>query len=269
MTTDDALKACEDILREDKQYNIEHSILPGRNRIIDVMLSRRDELRDAYADIHQAFNGNAIGLQVFFDALLCCVDCWNPKAVAKSRNGRAELIALNQTIARAASTLADLLDQSTDLQEHSGFIADVDYDIMRTLTKAGETNSWFKYTVKDELEMFNRYDGKYWPSMSDFIRVISDEADEAIVEASDPTTADATRGARGSNTDFFRAFFGRLEDEAESHRFNFPRTLKLKDATIAALATCALNLGPEEMFTSEYIKQLRQRLRDEAKADAS
>jgi len=43
-----------------------------------------------------------------------------------------------------------------------------------------------------------------------------------------------------------------------------PAELKLTDATLASLANCVLDLGPDELVDSGYVKRFRQRQREEA-----
>ena len=107
---------------------------------------------------------------------------------------------------------------------------------------------------------------KYWPSIAEFIHVLADDAENAKSYPSNPTTAAATTGIRASDTDFFKALFCRLEDETVSNHSFLPDGLKLTDATLGALATCALNLPSNKEWDADYVKRLRQRLKAQAKS---
>src|SRR5690606_35093500 len=45
-------QTCENILIDDKTYNVEHNILPSENAIIDRLLARRLELNEAYGELY-------------------------------------------------------------------------------------------------------------------------------------------------------------------------------------------------------------------------
>jgi len=263
----DACKTCEDILVADKQYNIDHHILPSRNAIIDNLLSRRLELTGAYEELYRKLSGYHNALQVFFDALLCCAMAWSPKAVAKSRNDRTKLDQLNQKIAKVAGSLAELFEERDSLHDHSSFYSDTHYHVCEVIDVAAGHNGHFNGWVKEPLSALRgQFDMKYWPSIAEFVHVLADDAENAKSYPSNPTTAAATTGLRASDTDFFKALLCRLEDETISNHSFLPDGLKLTDATLGVLATCALNLPSNKEWDGDYVKRLRQRIKAEAKS---
>jgi hypothetical protein len=106
-----------------------------------------------------------------------------------------------------------------------------------------------------------QFDLKYWPTPGEFMQALSDDADAAIPEATDPLTEAATRASRASKADFFKALFVALdENRVREHGF-LPNNFKLTDETLASLGTCALDLGADEIVDGGYVKRLRQRER--------
>ncbi|MDA0575267.1 hypothetical protein [Burkholderia gladioli] len=77
-------------------------------------------------------------------------------------------------------------------------------------------------------------------------------------------TAVATVASRPSRADFFKALFAAIEENSAHHYGLLPRGVKLTDGTLA-LANCALDLGPDELADSTYVKRLRQRERNGGK----
>ena len=60
----------EDYLREQIRYNIEHNILPSENAVAGRMLSRGDELTQAYDEIHTKLRYDTIAMKVFANCVL-------------------------------------------------------------------------------------------------------------------------------------------------------------------------------------------------------
>jgi hypothetical protein len=89
---------------------------------------------------------------------------------------------------------------------------------------------------------------KYWPSLAEIVRVIGQDADFAATKATDPLTRAATTGSRGSKADFFKALFGSMEENNVRNHGHLPRGFKLSDETLASLANCALDLGPDGLL---------------------
>ena len=89
----------------------------------------------------------------------------------------------------------------------------------------------------------------------------------ADTDATDPLTRAAASGSRGSRADFFKALFASIEENSVRNHGYLPHDFKLSDNALASLANCALDLGPDDLVDSAYVKRLRQREREGAKSD--
>ena len=98
-----------------------------------------------------------------------------------------------------------------------------------------------------------------------FVRVLAADAENAGMEATDPLTAAATMASRPSRADFFKALFAAIEENSARNYGLLPKGFKPTDGTLASLANCALDLGPDELADSTYVKRLRQRERNGGK----
>ena len=264
--TTDPTKICEDILIEGKTYNLEHNIWPSENVVIDRLFARRLELVDAYAEIHKKLHTTAHGIKSILDIVLNVAVLWNPDRVADSRNARERLEAVNSEIAEKAAELAALLDERSEIGNTSGFASDTHYHIAEVIEAASADNGFFQYHLKEELlPLRSRYDLKYWPTLADIMRVIALDADCADTDATDPLTRAAATGSRGSRADFFKALFASMEENSVRNHGHLPQDFRLSDNALASLANCALDLGPDDLLDSIYVKRLRQREREGAK----
>ena len=256
-------QACEDLLLEGKQYNIEHHILPSENAVADRLLARGVELKDAYDELHGKLHARPPALQVFLGLVLSTAAFWNPQKMLKARTARNDLTNVNQQIARKANELAELLDQRTDLHNTSGFSSETHYHVGDVIEAASQNNCLFQSYVQEKLDALRgQFDLKYWPSLGDFMRELASDAEKAEMAATDPLTAAATAATRPSKADFFKALFASIEENSTENYGQLPRAFKLTDRTLASLANCALDLGPDELVDEAYVKRLRQRERN-------
>lgn len=261
--TAQARQACETILKEGKRYNIEHQILPSENAVTDRLLARGVELKDAYVELYEKLHPYPRALEVFLGLLLSTAAFWSPEKTAMARDARAELDMVNRKIALRADELAQLLLRRTELNSTSGFTSSTHYHVCEVIESAAEQNYLFNQWVKERLDSLRaQFDLKYWPSLEQFIRALAADAADAKIEATDPLTAAGTRASRPSRADFFRALFAVIEDN-NSRRFGLlPGGFRLTDSTLASLANCALDLGPDDLVDGAYVKRLRQRERE-------
>lgn len=261
-----AQQACETILIEAKRYNIEHAIWPSENAVADRLLARGLELKDAYGELHEKLNPHPPALKVFLDLLLGVAAVWSPEEIAQSRLERKELDGVNRQIAKKAEELAQLLERRTELNNTSGFSCETHYHVCEVIEAASERNHRFNSWVKEHLNALRgQFDLKYWPSLAQFVRVLAADAESASMEPTDPLTAAATAATRSSRADFFKALFAAIEENGARNYGQLPRRFKLTDATLASLANCALDLGPDELVDASYVKRLRQRERNGGK----
>lgn len=267
MSTKQSIKkssnSCERVLREIRAYNVEHKILPNGVKIIDRLLNQSADLSRAFAELDEKLTNHPQALSVFFDMLISIADIWNPKANIKARDARSQLVMVNRDIAKTAEHLAKLLDRRDDLHNKSGFYSETHYHPVDVLDTAAADNYIYKNWVHKEIRLLaNRFDLKYWPTLSQCIRVIAKDAAIASPIAADDITYVATRGKRSSVADTFKSFIVALEDEQKSGCGLLPRDFELTDRSIADLVSCALNLSWDDAKDSEYVKRLRQRMRN-------
>ncbi len=183
--------------------------------------------------------------------------------MAQARVARDELADVNRQIARKAEELAELLERRTDLNNTSGFSSETNYHVCDVIEAASEHNYLFNAWVKDRLDALRgQFDLKYWPSLDQVLRQLAADAEKSGMEATDPLTAAATAASRPSRADFFKALFAAIEENSARNYGLLPRGFKLTDGTLASLANCALDLGPDELADSTYVKRLRQRERN-------
>jgi len=252
---------CEDLLYEGKRYNIEHQILPSENAVADRLLARGTELKDAYQELHEKLYLPA--LKVFLDLLLSTAAFWNPEKINAARTARNEIANINQQVARKAAELADLLERRSELHNTSGFSSNTHYHVCDVIEAASEHNYLYQTQVKKHLDaLCYQFDLKYWPSLSQFLEVVSSDAESALMEATDPITAAATTSSRNSRADFFKALFAVIELSSSQRGGLLPAGLKLTDSALASLANCALGLDADDLVDSAYVKRLRQRERN-------
>jgi len=251
-------QACEAILIEGKRYNIERNILPSENAVADRLLARRIELTDAYGELYERLHSRPRALKVFLDLLLSTAAFWSLEKIAQARVLRDDLASVNRQIARKAEELAQLLERRNHLNNTSGFSSETHYHVCDVIQAASEHNYLFNSWVKERLNALGgQFDLKYWPSLDQFVRELATDAESAGLAARDPLTAAATVASRPSRADFFKALFAAIEENSEY----LPRGFKLTDSTLASLANCVLDLGPDELTESTYVKRLRQRER--------
>lgn len=258
----DPTQVCEDELRSDRAYNVEHQILPSENKIIDRLLARRLELAEAYAEIHGKLHSRPYGIKTILGVVVNVAAFWNPDRVADARDARNRLGEVNREIAELADELAALLDEREEIHNTSGFSSDTHYHIVDVIEAASSDNGYHRFHLKGELEpLRGRFDLKYWPRLAEIARVIGQDANFAGTAATDSLTRAATTGSRGSRADFFKALFALIDENRAASHGRIPNGFKLSDNALASLANCALDLGPDDLVDSAYVKRLRQRER--------
>lgn len=254
-------QACERILRAEQAYNTEHGILPGENEISERLLRRGLELADAYEELHDKLHRHPNALQAFLGIVLSTASQWNPEKIAIARTARDELAGVNRQISIKAAELARLLDQREILHNTTDFSSSTHYHVLEVIEAAARSqNPRFTVHVKDRLyALRTQFDLKYWPTLSDFVSELATDSEASDPKASDPLTAAATASTRPSLADFFRALFVGIDENSAHLHGQLPLQFKVSDATCAALANCALDLGPDDLVDGPYVKRLRQR----------
>ncbi|HBN9689313.1 TPA: hypothetical protein L3916_001847 [Pseudomonas aeruginosa] len=256
-------QACENILIDEKCYNTERGILRSENAVIDRLLTRSLELKSAYGELYEKLHSRPPALAVFLGLLLSTAAFWSPERIAKYRAQRDELVETNRQIARKAEELAHLLEQRIRLHDTSGFSSRTHYHVCDVIEAAAGNHSLFNAYVKDRLDaLCGQFDLKYWPSLDLLVRAVAVDAEGATLAATDPLTLAATVATRPSRADFFKALFAAIEENSAQSGGHLPDVFRLSDGALASLANCALDLGPDELADSAYVKRLRQRLLD-------
>ncbi len=131
---------------------------------------------------------------------------------------------------------------------------------------AAKSNYLFTSYVQERLDaLHGQFDLKYWPSLSDFLQELASDAEDAVIEATDPLTAAATMASRPSRADFIKALLAAIDENRGRNHGQLPNDFKVTDNTLATLASCVLDLGADDLVDGPYVKRLRQRERDGAK----
>jgi hypothetical protein len=257
---------CEQILLDEKRYNISHDILPSEIAIADRMLGRGLELTAAYDELHKKLGRHPGALQTFLGQILSTAAFWNPERIREARSARNELEEVNRQIANKATELANLLQQRENLHNTSGFSTDTHYHVCDVLKAAGSNNYLFTSRVQKRFEELpTQFDLKYWPSLSDFMLELASDAEAAPPEAIDPLTEVATSALRPSLGDFFKALFAAIHENSARNYGRLPNDFHLTDNALASFVNCALDLDATELVDGTYVKGVRQRERDRSK----
>lgn len=260
--TEKPQQICEQILFNGKQDKIAKNILFSENKVADRLLARGVELKDAYEELHMKLHRHPHALQAFLDVLLSTAAFWNEERIQLARTARTTLINFNQQIARKAAELSVLLQQRSDLHNRSDFSSNTHYHVCDIMKDAAQGNYLFQSYVRDELaKLTYRFDLKYWPTPSAFLQEIADDAERAVVYATDPLTAAATASSRPSLSDYLKALFAAIEENGASYYGPLPQDFSVTDRTLATLTNCALGLEPDDLINDVYMKRFRQRLR--------
>ncbi len=240
--------------------------LPSENAVGDRLLARGIELTEAYDELHGKLHAHPHALKVFLGLVLSTAALWSPEKIAQARAARGDLGTVNQQIARKAAELAGLLQKRSDLHNPSGFSTDTHYYVCDVIEAVAKSNYLFTSYVQERLDaLHGQFDLKYWPSLSDFLQELASDAEDGVMEATDPLTATATMASRPSRADFIKALLAAIDENGGRNHGQLPNDFKVTDNTLASLASCVLDLGAEDLVDGPYVKRLRQRERDGAK----
>lgn len=254
--------ACQALLQLERQDRIDKEIWPSEVVIIDRLLDRELELGDAYEEVSAKLGADRAAMMTFFDRLLGVAAFWSPQANAEARQGRDRLSEVNRQISAVAAQLAELLDERDELKNLSGFSCETHYHPIEVIHAASERNYSYQSWVKKKLDaLTGQFDLKYWPSLSECMRVIAFDAAKAEPQPHDPITDAGTSGTKPSLADTFKAFFAAMDEERRRKFGHLPDDFELTDRSVASLLSCALGLGPDEVKDAAYVKRLRQRER--------
>ncbi|WP_217632690.1 hypothetical protein [Marinobacter sp. AC-23] len=130
---------CENILKSERDYNVEHNILPSEVAIIDRLLRRPLELLKVYNELEEKLDRSPSGLRTVLRTLLSTAAFWCPEKSALARQERAKLREVNRKIAASAQKLAELLEERELLNNHSGFFGGEIYDVYSAIEQPAVT----------------------------------------------------------------------------------------------------------------------------------
>ncbi|WP_234181170.1 hypothetical protein [Sphingopyxis sp. NFH-91] len=148
----DATKFCEDILRQGIRYNVEHHILPSENLVAERLLDRGVELVGAYAELCEKLANRPGAVKLFLGTLLSTAAFWKPSDISKAREGRKRLGKVNEEIAYHAARLGHLIAERDELHNHSRFASDTHFHVCEIIAAAAEDNYLFKVHVQERLD---------------------------------------------------------------------------------------------------------------------
>lgn len=255
-------QVCENILHEKIHYNIEHEVWPSENRVAERLLARGTELAEAYDEIYAKLHRRPLSLDQFLGMLLSFQAIWSPDKIALARSEREALEEANRKIEKKARSLAELLEQRSELNNTSGFSSGTIYHICDVIEQASVSNGLYQFHLRKELDRLSgQYDLKYWPALSKCLTALADDAAKAKSEATDPLTEAATTSKRSSTSDSVMGFLAYIEDCRGDYEGGLQRDFQVSDKTMATLMNVLLDLPADKLLTAEYVKGRRQRAR--------
>lgn len=189
---------------------------------------------------------------------------FSPEKLHAERNKRLEIILLNKKIAKVAKELSELIENRDCLENYSSHSSSTHYHIVDIIEKASRSNGHFTTFLAEPLEnLSGQFDAKYWPKIHEVIGEIAEDADRSNVQCTNPVVAAGTNSIRSSQADYLKALWVLLDEHrGQRYHFELPRKFELSDSALATILNCTLNLGVDEMKDSQYVKNLRKRMRD-------
>lgn len=259
-----AVMICEDILRGEIQYNIEHSILPSENRVSERLLRNSAQMAHVYTYLLSELPSKE-SVEVALGCILSTAAFWSPEDLAEARVQRDQLNRTNQSIAEKAQELAELLRQRDELREQSSFTSSTHIHICDAIEMAASQNHKFQMFIEEGLSKLHcGFSLNYWPKISEVVSEIGRDAGDSVVTANDPLTAAGTESQKASKADFIRALLVSFEENSGFHDAPIPLGFSLPDSVMASIMNSALDLDVDNMVDASYIKRLRQRMREAA-----
>ncbi|WP_447747766.1 hypothetical protein [Pseudomonas nicosulfuronedens] len=254
-----AVQQCEELLRKELQDNQARNILAGAKRVIEMMLSRRTELSDAYEELYTRLGRTPQTLRLLFEVLSRAPGQYSEVQISKERKAQKELRELNQRIAGLAEELAKQIVRKSTLNDTSRFYSETHHHIFDVIYSAAKESKHYEFQqyVQEHTEALQSQFGlKYWQSISSVVDAIGADAINAEVKASDSATVAATESRRSGRSDFVKALIDQMEKVVGLSKHH-----RISDNTLASLINCALDLDADTLLDGDYIKHLRQRER--------
>lgn len=251
---------CEQHLKDRKEYNNSHGILPSENVVIDRILQNSDEMQPVYAELVEKLQRrHPPAIAVYLDLLLSTAMLYHPARTKEAREIQRALTDLNFAISKAAEHLADLLKRRSVLGNTSAFFSDSHSHICDVIEGASRQNYHYKTHLHERLRALSgRYDGKYWPTLEGIVTEIGLNSESAHVEAVNSWAREATCTKRASPRDFLRALNNAVSEQTESSFGAFPTGFKLTDRATASIVNSVLEIDPDEVWSDEKVKRFNQ-----------
>lgn len=257
----DSKELCESVLIEIKEGYEQKNILISEVKVIQEILISGDQLNDAYLDLSQSTDCQRKVINCFFDCLLYVAAFRNPKKAKSARDARNKLAQINEQISTLCNQLASLIDEKSDIQNYSGFSDNSCSDIIELMNDASKNNGHYQSFVREDLLALRKnFDLKYWPTFSDILNVLAEQTHLAEVYSTDKHTEISTRSSRPSKADFFDVLITHIEETKNDIHSKLPINFQIKDKSIASFGNVVLNLNPNNLVDSQYIKSRRHRL---------
>jgi hypothetical protein len=182
---------------------------------------------------------------------------FNQDTIARKRHAQKELTKLHEDIPALAFRLSAMLRRQQELFETEDFSPDEYLDCVGMISRAGKNNGHFTSWLQEELEVLDhKYDGKYWPSLSQMIDAIG-EFEESLSLPSQGFLPDEVLAGRASHIkDFVLGF-----DADVKHVHQIPRSFSFSNSAVATIANVVMVLPVDSLATSDAVRVVRNRYR--------
>ena len=238
----------------------EGSIYPRWPAVGERLLSRTSELRGVFAEIDRQIGSNWAATYQFWDAIFCSADAWRPDALCEMRANTRRLKEVNSEIAFAARHLAKLLRERDALHNGGSVHFTTHYCMLDVMADAVPNHHRFHTFVSKKLASIQQqFDTKYWPTLVECIQEIGRDASNCELIEECEISSVALQSNRPSKADFLRAMFARVSNCLASVGGALPETFRLRDKDWADLVNVLLDLGPDDIVSTDYVKNLRYR----------
>jgi hypothetical protein len=254
---------CEKVLKGILEYNEKQRIFPSESKIIKRILQRSNEMAPVYVDMVEKNLATEEHILNVFTALLGTTSLWLDGYLQKARESRERLSNLNEEIAVMALSLAELMQERTELSNSSGYWSNSRYHIVDFIHRASRGNGFYSTKLEAPLKQLTYdFDCKYWPPIESIMREVAEDSDTAEVIPDNQVVEAATRTSRLSKADFLRALNEQIDDYKAGRDNSIPQAFRFSDNSLATLLNCLLDLPANEMVDGDYIRRFRQRERE-------
>ncbi|MCW1877219.1 hypothetical protein OMR58_22480 [Erwinia sp. INIA-01] len=247
-TADDVIDTVKDLRNQLHTGKVWMSAWP----VLDRFLERTHEMRPVWENIARQRLSEA-QCHCLVEQLAYAGKYASDEERKRLKDDHKRLIQLNEDIREHAKLMALKMRERDALLNRNDFIADTAYHIIDLTNQAAESNSRYRSYIRDPLVVLrNRYELKYWPSISDVIDVVAREQPEIVFLSEADREVVRSRGA--TVPDYLRIIFNHIQNVREDI-CRLPTGFTLSDDSLAILATVTLDL-PEAVST-ESVKERR------------